>query len=59
MSDKPKIKDIKIVKVCENQDGKLDCFDMYNCCSCGGKESCGCRYCFDCHACDVCKEQTN
>lgn len=34
------------------QDG-MDCYQMFNCCSCGGN-NCGCRYCFDCNACDVC-----
>lgn len=32
------------------------CDDMgWNCCNCGG-ESCGCAYCWDCHACEACKE---
>ena len=34
------------------------CGEMYNCCSCGGPDehgSCGCDYCFDCHACDACR----
>jgi hypothetical protein len=30
------------------------CSDHYNCCNCGG-ESCGCAYCFSCHACDYCQ----
>jgi len=30
------------------------CSDLYDCCSCGGVD-CGCRYCFDCNACDNCK----
>jgi len=31
------------------------CTDVYNCCSCGDA-GCGCAYCFDCNACDSCKE---
>ncbi len=40
---------------CEHSDdgGKTTCSDMYNCCSCGGND-CGCRYCFDCNACEEC-----
>jgi len=33
----------------------VDCSELFNCCSCGGNE-CGCAYCFDCNACDNCKE---
>lgn len=36
-----------------NNERSSDCRDTYNCCSCGGNE-CGCRYCFDCHACENC-----
>ena len=32
----------------------FDCADFYSCCSCGGGE-CGCRYCWDCGACENCK----
>jgi hypothetical protein len=43
---------------CENkQDGQSDeCSDLFNCCFCGGDE-CGCRYCFDCNACEHCLEE--
>lgn len=33
-----------------------DCFLLFNCCSCGGGTDCGCPYCFDCNACDACKD---
>lgn len=39
----------KVSKVKE----KKDCHYFYSCCSCGGNE-CGCRYCFDCNACEAC-----
>lgn len=32
---------------------KYECERMFNCCSCGGND-CGCRYCWDCNACEVC-----
>ena len=32
------------------------CSDLYDCCSCGGND-CGCGYCWDCNACDFCKEE--
>lgn len=42
---------------CERKCDDMTCFERYNCCSCGGKESCGCRYCFDCNACDSCQKE--
>lgn len=38
---------------------RYNCADLYNCCSCGGAGdtsggTCGCAYCWDCHACDSC-----
>lgn len=47
----------KIVATCEVYSPDETCGDYYNCCSCGGDEagSCGCPYCFDCNACEVCK----
>lgn len=43
--------------MCMNTDDeKYTCFEIYNCCSCGGN-GCGCAYCFDCNACDECKEE--
>lgn len=29
------------------------CEKLFNCCDCGGN-SCGCRGCFSCNACEVC-----
>ena len=40
--------------MCENEDRGDNCEELYNCCSCGGVD-CGCRYCWDCNACDECK----
>lgn len=34
----------------------ITCGEQFNCCSCGG-EDCGCAYCFDCQACEACKEE--
>lgn len=49
----------KIVSTCELYGPDKTCGDYYNCCSCGSTDadlqSCGCRYCFDCNACEVCK----
>ena len=33
------------------------CERLFDCCSCGGHD-CGCRYCFDCNACDACRNET-
>lgn len=45
-----------IIKQCEYLGFNFHtCHEMYSCCSCGGND-CGCRYCFDCNACDTCKE---
>lgn len=36
---------------------KHSCEELYSCCSCGRsdeEDSCGCRYCFSCHACGAC-----
>lgn len=43
---------------CEWLEGNqtLTCNELYNCCACGGNE-CGCAYCFDCNACEVCREE--
>jgi hypothetical protein len=38
-----------------NYDEPLDCYELFDCCSCGDND-CGCRYCFDCNACDSCKD---
>lgn len=39
---------------CENkQETDLTCFELYDCCDCAGN-SCGCRYCFSCNACEYC-----
>lgn len=48
-------KTIKVDANCEylNANGR-DCTYMYDCCNCGGAD-CGCAYCFDCKACDHCK----
>lgn len=49
----------KETKQCEHLVDGHDCFDLYNCCDCGGIDGeygCGCRYCFSCNACDVCLE---
>lgn len=32
----------------------VTCGDLFDCCSCGDSD-CGCAYCFDCNACDSCK----
>lgn len=34
-----------------------DCSALFNCCRCGGVD-CGCRYCFDCNACENCQNET-
>lgn len=44
---------MKLTPVCENEKFGYQCCDAHNCCSCGGNE-CGCGYCFNCKACDVC-----
>lgn len=37
--------------------GRLnDCSTSYSCCSCGN-HNCGCAYCFDCNACEYCKNE--
>lgn len=47
---------LKPVKECESlRFGRYECDELYNCCSCGGND-CGCRYCHDCNACEVCLE---
>ena len=33
-----------------------DCYELFNCCDCGGN-NCGCQYCFSCNACDNCLEE--
>lgn len=45
--------------VCEWVEGSqtLTCNELYNCCSCGDN-GCGCAYCFDCNACEVCWEES-
>lgn len=42
--------------VCENAP-EMTCDVMFNCCDCGGND-CGCGYCFSCHACAVCRGET-
>jgi len=39
----------------------MTCFTLYNCCDCGGKEddTCGCRYCFSCNACENCRKDND
>jgi len=45
----------QILTQCENESRTGEtCYDLFNCCSCGGAEDCGCPYCFDCNACDFC-----
>lgn len=46
-------------KNCENLGGgnTLTCEQMFDCCSCGTDDQengCGCRYCWDCNACQTC-----
>lgn len=31
-----------------------NCSYWFNCCSCGDNQ-CGCSYCYDCNACEQCK----
>lgn len=48
------------IKECLNKSGKHDCSTLFDCCSCGSdgdyNNDCGCPYCYDCNACEVCKE---
>lgn len=48
--------------MCEYKDapgyGGHTCEDLFNCCSCGGVD-CGCRYCYDCNACEECASETD
>ena len=49
--------EIKKLSKCVNKDETgLTCFELYDCCDCGGID-CGCRYCFSCNACEYCLDK--
>lgn len=56
------------VKGCENtiEGDTRTCYELFDCCRCGvtiedrnNGKGCLCRYCFDCNACEHCKQEEN